>query len=312
MFIRSGQNGKNEWWRYLVSLLVIFLATELIGAIPLFIVVFTPMLSGGSTAIPANLLDFAAMGINPNLGFAIVMFPFVIGILFLLLCVKYIHRKRVMSIVTTRHKFDWRRFGFSSGLWFIFLAASLIFHCFSEPGNYVFQPRWDLFIPLIMLVIILIPLQAGFEELLFRGYLMQGLGLLFKLPWLALLITGLAFGLLHSFNPEVETYGFWLTMPEYVGLGLLFGLLVLLDGGLELPLGIHIMNNVFLSLFITHPSSSLQTPALFEAGQLNPVNDMVELYIFMALFLLVSQWKYGWTGWRSLFQPVRFREGDIL
>ena len=93
---------------------------------------------------------------------------------------------------------------------------------------------------------------------------MQGSILLFKYRWVALLLTGFAFGLLHGSNPEVDRFGFWVAMPQYILMGLLLGLVAIWDDGLELALGLHLANNIISSLVVTHDASALQTHALFK------------------------------------------------
>jgi uncharacterized protein len=298
MFIENAFAGKNQLWRFLVTILIVFIATELIGAIPLIVVIMRAVSKNSSHIIPENPADFPAMGIDSNLGLFVMLLPFAVGLIFLLLCVKKIHCRPVLTLLTSRRAFSWQRFIFGAGIWTIFMLISLLIHLIAEPNNYLFQPNWRAFIPLFLLAIIFIPLQAGFEEILFRGYLMQACGLLFRYRWIAILLTGILFGLLHFFNPEVKAYGFWLTMPEYIGLGLFFGILVLLDEGLELVIGIHVLNNIFLSLFVTNQSSALQTEALIHIKNMNSYTDLAELYIFMILFFILAQRKYSWASWK--------------
>ncbi len=58
-----------------------------------------------------------------------------------------------------------------------------------------------------MLVILLLPIQTSAEEYLFRGYLMQGIGIISGNRWLPLILTSLAFGLMHYANPEIAKFG---------------------------------------------------------------------------------------------------------
>jgi membrane protease YdiL (CAAX protease family) len=300
MFIEKAYSGKNQVWRFLITIVIVFIATEIIGALPLLLVILNSMAKSGTYAIPENPADFAAMGVDPNFGLLLMLLPFAIGLIFLLLAIRKIHYRPMITVLTSRSSFSWRRFLFGAGIWTIFMLVSLIIHIVAEPANYVFQPNWNAFIPLFFIAVIFIPFQAGFEEVLFRGYLMQAFGLLFKYRWAAILITGLGFGLLHSFNPEVKAYGFWLTMPEYVGLGLFFGVIALLDEGLEMVIGIHVLNNIFLSLFVTNESSALQTSALIHIRNINSYTDMAELYIFMFLFIVLAQRRYKWRDWKSI------------
>jgi membrane protease YdiL (CAAX protease family) len=298
MFIENAYSGKNQVWRYISTVVVVYIAAAVIGVIPLFIVTLIGIAKSSTFAIPENAADFAAIGINQNLGLLVMLVPFAVGLLFLVLSVRKIHKRPALSMLTSRKSFSQDRFFYGAAIWAVFMIVSLAIHIIAEPANYLFQPDWKSFLPLIPITLIFIPLQAGFEEAFFRGYLMQAFGLLFRYRWIAILITGLGFGLLHSYNPEVKAYGFWLTMPEYAGLGLFFGLITLLDGGLELAAGIHIINNIFLSLFITNENSSLQTSALIHVQKINPFTDFVEIYIFMILFIFLAWRHFKWQDWK--------------
>ncbi len=301
MYIESAKSGKNQFWRYLIGVLIIILSTQIIGALPLLGLMIHAIVTTGNLTVPANPTDFSAMGIDPNLGLMAMLFPFAVGLVFIYIVIRKIHQRPFLTLLTSRTSFSWPRFWFGALLWTLLMSISLIGHYMLEPGNYSISFDYRKFIPLALISLTLIPLQAGFEELLFRGYLMQGFGLLFRNKWLPLLITGFGFGLLHAFNPEVHAYGFWLTMPQYIGLGLFFGLLVLLDEGLELALGIHILNNIFLSLFLTDDNSALQTSAVFHASTVNPAGDLIEMYVFLLIFLILAQTKFRWVSWKSIF-----------
>ncbi len=120
---------------------------------------------------------------------------------------------------------------------------------------------------------------------MFRGYLAQGIGVLTKNRLLVVIFPAIIFGLVHSFNPEVEEFGFWLVMPQYVLFGLIFGLISILDDGIELAMGAHTINNVFLSLFITHKASAIQTNALFVQENLNAPKDLIIMFVIGTIFV---------------------------
>ena len=60
------------------------------------------------------------------------------------------------------------------------------------------------FLPFLFLALILIPIQTSAEELFFRGYVLQGIGLHWKNIWVLSTISGLLFGLPHLLNPEAS------------------------------------------------------------------------------------------------------------
>ena len=93
---------------------------------------------------------------------------------------------------------------------------------------------------------------------------MQWSALLFKYRWVAVVITGVLFGILHGANPEVEEFGMWVALPQYILMGLILGFVAVKDDGMELSLGLHMANNIIAAITITSDSSTLQTHALFK------------------------------------------------
>ena len=93
-----------------------------------------------------------------------------------------------------------------------------------------------------VLALLLIPLQAASEELLFRGYLTQTLGRIVRSRLAIALSVALVFGGLH-----LNTYG-PLTVPYFFVLSLIFSLVSLCDERLELAIGGHAAMNLFAFL----------------------------------------------------------------
>ena len=118
------------------------------------------------------------------------------------------------------------------------------------------------FLGLFAITVLLMPLQTSFEELLFRGYLMQGIGVAAKNKAVPLIITSLIFGLMHAFNPEIEKLGYSV-LSVYIGLGFFLGIITLMDDGMELALGFHASNNMIIALLMTSDWTALQTNSVF-------------------------------------------------
>lgn len=303
-------DSKNQIWRYIVVFILTFAISNTIGAIPLAILIIIGIFkSGGLSVRPENMMDFTAYGINQNVGLAALMFAFVIALGGFILLLRWFHNRTLRGTINGTHNIRWDRILFGFAVWAVMIFASLTITYFTDPNNIKFQFQLSSFIPLFFIAIILIPFQTSFEEVTMRGYLMQGIATNTSSRIWALIITSLIFGLLHSFNPEVKEYGFFAIMPQYIGFGLMFGLVTLLDDGIELALGIHAANNILSSLFMTNKSSALQTAAVFNIEKINPYVDTLLLFVFAIIVLFIFSKKYKWN-WKVLSQRVEIKTGE--
>jgi len=285
--------GENHFLRYFVTLIVVFFASQIIGAIPLGIAL---MQSSEFDATTANLNELLAnSGLPLNTLLMLMMLPFVVGLFALIAMIKVAHKRSFSDTTTGASSFRWGRFMRGFGLWLMLSAFVIAVGSLIIPEALVWNFQAKQFAVLVVISLIFIPLQTGFEEVLFRGYLLQAFQLLTKNKWVAVVITGMAFGLLHIANPEVAEYGFGLAMSQYIFFGLLFGFMTVMDNGLELAWGAHAANNIFLSLFVTHEASALQTPAMFRVVEIDPVMDLISLVLAGAVFLGIC---WVWFGWR--------------
>jgi membrane protease YdiL (CAAX protease family) len=303
MYLLKGFKGKNHFWRYLVTIILVFAATQ-VGAIPFTILLFIKALESGQMPDASTITDFAAYGIDPNLGLVLMVLPFLTGLVFLLFLIHGFHKRTITDTITGRERFDFSRFWYGVSTWLMLWTIVFVIHFILEPGNFVLNFDPSHFFMLILITILFIPFQTSFEEILFRGYLMQGLAVLSKNRWIPVLFTSLAFGMLHAFNPEVKEYGFALTMPQYLLFGLFFGVITIMDDGLELALGVHAINNIFLSIFLTYDSSTLQTAALFKIQNINPLIDLIELITVSVIFILIVSRRFEWRSWRMLIEKI--------
>jgi hypothetical protein len=124
------------------------------------------------------------------------------------------------------------------------------------------------------------------EELFFRGYLLQGLGQLIQQPSILAAVNGLLFMLPHTLNPEVAS-GVVLTLLYYWAIGAFFTWLTLKENRLELALGVHAANNLFVALFVNFKGSALYTPALVMSNRLDPLYNLLSFIVMAGVFYLV-------------------------
>ena len=121
---------------------------------------------------------------------------------------------------------------------------------------------------------------------------MQGVASWTNNRWAPLIITSILFGLTHLFNSEISEYGFIYMMPQYLMFGLVFGLITILDDGIESAVGVHSAYNIFGSIFITFEGSSLPTSALLQKIQFN--SPLVWIAIWAGVIFIMGK-KYNWN-----------------
>ena len=300
MYIAQAFKGLHEWWRYLGGLIFIFI-TVVIGQLPLTIAVVMKMAMGGESEIALTQSEILGV-LEPNFSLFLMLLSFAAGLGGLLLIVKFLHNLSIKQLTTIRPKIDWKRVGFIFVLWGVISSGFILMEYWMTPENYVWNFEPIRFIILFLIAIIMIPLQTSFEEYLFRGYLMQGMGVIFKNKWLPLLITSAVFGLLHIANPEVEKLGYTI-LVFYIGTGLFLGIITLMDDGLELALGFHSANNLFTALLVTADWTAFQTYSVLkdvsEPDKMGVFEIFVPVFVVFPILLLILSKKYGWSNWKD-------------
>lgn len=307
-YLKQTFNVLHDWWRYLIGTVIIFIMWQVIGMIPLLILLGIEVSKGANLIELASDIALMADALGNNMFLFAMLFSFAVGFIGVILSAKYLHQQTFKQLTTARSKIDWSRFWFIFIIWGIFSVGTTYLSFYLSPDDYVFNFNLKPFLILSALVIFLMPLQTSFEEYLFRGYLMQGLAVTFKNRWLPLILTSLGFGLLHGANPEVAAIG-PVIMVFYIGTGLILGIMTLMDDGLELALGFHAANNMFTALLVTSDWSALQTDALLtsivEPENMALSEIILPVLVIYPIILFILSKKYGWTNWKEkLFGKV--------
>lgn len=287
MFIKQAFKYQHDWWRYFI---------------PIFC--FLGLMALNSAAIYILNIDVAALMKSEierkgsNRFFLENLIPFAIFLVGLFLWIKYVHKQPIKTVTTSRKKVDWGRIFFGFGLIVVTMLVITAIDYNSNPENYVLQFNLVPFLILAVITFIFIPLQTSFEEYLFRGYLMQGIGVLVKNRWVPLIITSVIFGSMHFMNPEVGKLGN-IVMIYYIGTGFFLGIMTLMDEGMELALGFHAGNNLIASLLVTSDWAAFQTNAVLkDISEPSAGFDVIApVLILYPIFLLIMAWRYKWRDW---------------
>lgn len=292
MFIEQAYKGVNTWWRAVIT--TICTAGIFIGN---FIAYF--MMS--KAEMDKVYKSMSEIPNNLSLFINLMPFVFLLGLLFLL--VRNLHHRNILSLTTSRNSVDFKRILFS---FFVVVLATLVVFTVSyyvDNANIIWNFNPSKFSVLFLISLFLFPFQIGLEEYLFRGYLMQQIGIAVRNKWFPLVVTSVVFGLFHSANPEVATMGFGV-MFFYIGTGFLLGIMTLMDESLELALGFHLGNNLMAALLITSDYSAIHTDAVFRySGVENPADILNEMIISIAIvypiILYIFAKRYHWTNWKT-------------
>jgi membrane protease YdiL (CAAX protease family) len=225
-FIDLSDLGVNTARSYLVALLRIVL-------LPLAFLILS--------VVAVGLADAAGYRLSPSAlqvaGLAAALGTSVVGGIAVAWSVARIHRRPWLSLISADLRVDWRRLAIGAGVEVALLGALYPLHLLSVPP---WRFASTTTAPVLGLMLLLIPLQAASEEILFRGYLTQALGRLFRNRGTIVMAVALIFGALHF-----DAYGA-LTIPYILFLSLTYSLVSLRDEKLELVVGAHAANNLFV------------------------------------------------------------------
>lgn len=280
--------GKNHWWRYVLGVLLIVLMWQGVGLLPtVALAIWVGLDQNDTTLFNTETLLFE--GLPMEVIFADFMGMFLFLWLGVFLVVRFLHDRPFWSLFTPLQRLSWRRV-LQGALVFaaIYLAVGVImewlFPTPAEDIEYVLQP--SKFLAFLPLALLLIPIQTSAEELLFRGYFMQGLGLIMN-RWGVALVSSVLFALPHLLNPEVLDANLWVAFLPYWIIGLLLALITLRDGTLELALGVHASNNLMAFLLVTVPPYDMFPSVFVYHGELFTWATVVNGAVVAVLFYWV-------------------------
>ena len=173
MYIENVLKVQNDWWRYLIGIFVIFIATQ-IGSVPFIIAIFSKSgLDGASKIDESSMMTILE---NSNLTFFYLLLTFVFGFFGLVLVIKFLHNQSLLLLTTSRKKIDFKKIITSFLVACSIIVLTTFVSYIISPDDYIFNFELKPFLILCLVSILLIPFQTSWEEYIFRGYLMQGLG----------------------------------------------------------------------------------------------------------------------------------------
>jgi uncharacterized protein len=285
-YLSIAQQGKNQWWRYLCGIFISLFSFMIVGGIAYGVCLF---FLAGNAANFKKIMEAKTVG-----NFVATNIPFIFWILGTIYAVQVIHARSAWGLISATGKLNWHRVSYGFAVWFAISLIPSVLTLWLSPGEYKFHfdiGEWPL---LFMASMVLTPIQTSCEELFFRGYILQGMGLLTRQPLFLIISNGLLFLLPHLGNPEIANGFVWVAL-QYFSTGVFLAFITLQDNRLELALGVHAANNIS-HVFFSTTDSALGAPALWMAKP-SPAGftDIAMLLAAMAIAYYLFFYKRLWS-----------------
>ena len=252
------------------------------------------ILSHNREAVTAKLQSFDAL-LNTTPGFVVFMLTFLTWMAATWLFFKTLHKRERMTLISGEKIFRKSHFLWGILIYGLLMLLMPVLNMIIAPDCYTINNQGAEYILLLTLAIILVPFQTGCEELIFRGYLMQGFALCTKSKFWALVITSVIFGLMHCANTEVIEYGFFKAIPIYMLIGMSLGFFAILCDGIEFSCGMHFINNLLCFVLFSNESGTMSEFALinFKRDAITAFDYIYPIVTTIIIYFALRK-KMGW------------------
>jgi membrane protease YdiL (CAAX protease family) len=199
------------------------------------VIVIAIQVAGGIPDLVTRMQDPS----EPRIFFASIAANFLSLLAGLVLAARWIQGKRFIDLLGA---WSWRQAAAGAAAWAVILAAlaGLDFLIAPEGFKVTLSPATG---GLALAAVLGLLPQIFAEEVIFRGWLTQGLALAFRRPLPAALLSGVLFGSIHLPNG----------VPQAVSatiFGVLMALIAMRLGGIAFTTGLHLVNNLFAAVVL--------------------------------------------------------------
>ena len=293
-YIANALLGKKETWRFVFTIFLVSIF-HLIGIILTGLIAI--WVNDGIK--PDSISDFISNNLNIYASTTILNLPFIFSLIALFFSVKIFHQRNFISLFNSKTKIAWDKIIFGALLFLLLRLGQETITYFRYSNEFSFNFNPATYFPVLLISLLIIPLQTGFEELFHRGFMLQTFGYFFKYPIIAIVLTSLIFGLLHA-----GTHSEILVIFYYVIIGMILGITVVITNRLEIVLGMHAVQNLF-NLIVTDSSSE---PAIFVSNA--PDGGILGWLIAPIVFLIIIISIYGTDKLKNLFIKVKAQTAE--
>jgi membrane protease YdiL (CAAX protease family) len=291
-FLKVAEQGIHYWWLHLLGMAISLgfwaIGWQITNRSIHHLVAQEAILKGDS-------LDSEFTGIQVQriiqdsaiLSYILTTAPFIFLCIGIFLVTRVLHHRKVLTLISADASFNQQRFLSGFLIWFLLACVQTSFEYGFTPHHFVWSLhplQWLAFLPIAL---VLTPIQTSAEEFLFRSYFMQGLGLLIRQPLILAIAVSLPFALVHFSNPEMERGVLWIGLT-YFAMAMFLALITLKDDRLELALGVHAANNLFIVLLVNTQDSALRSPSIIlQTVPTDPRITLLALLLMMGAFYAI-------------------------
>lgn len=195
-------------------------------------------------------------------------------------------KRSPLTLISFDAKFSWTNFKIGAISWLAILLSATGLSLLANPGSLKYTFNLTSFLPAIIVLICLLPIQVLSEELFFRGYLPQSLTRTKLSENSIFLISTIAFALPHLLNPEAQSEPVW-SLIAYSAMG--FGWIYAAKkfGGLEIAIGAHLANNFFGLTIVGYENSVVAPSSIWVGPAANMQSSAIALWITVGIWLLI-------------------------
>jgi membrane protease YdiL (CAAX protease family) len=288
-YFHSLRDGGQRWWKPVVIIVAVVLGYLLVN------VVLTMTAFGIEAATRGvSLIEVTSgpVGMTP-LVFASALLSLVALLPISLLLYRLLYRARpIGTLFSVTGRFRWRWAGQATLIAMIVIGAASAAVLAIEPRALITDagpPANPL--PWVLIALLIMPLQAGAEEITFRGLLGRSVGALFARAGvgtvIALAVSSVAFGSAHLAGDP------WL-IAYYLLFGLLMGIVAWRTGGIEAAVALHVVNNVLMGIVGSALDRSIESGIDRSAGAGSPL-IMIHLgtLVLTGVILIIAARRLG-------------------
>ncbi len=280
--------GKNDWWRYVLSVVLFF------GLGFVLNVVFSGLIWLVTGISPESIILGSAIDYSTREGtirglalLSLLMGSLIAFLISARIVFPSLHARGWRTFLTSAERFQRPVFLRSFLVTFGVLSSLTLAQLVVFPGTLEFVLQPTAFLIFVPVVVFLTTFQVLAEEVVFRGYILQTVGLMTRIFAIRLAVPALLFAAAHGANQEIATGGLW-AVAIYVSMGFYLTFLVLRSAGIEEATGFHLANNIFAFSVLGYAAGGFYFPTiLFDPSTIIDVFDFAMVVGALGLHFLV-------------------------